>query len=76
MKTLHELLCELNVLASDIKNLQAVLQIVDFANDKGEEVVKASLEMTIVHLSALAVAVECKAERLDRYILEHRHKTQ
>ena len=76
MKTLYELLCELNILVSDIKNLQTVLQIVDYSNDAGEEEVRATLNMAIVHLSTLASATERKAERLDSYILEHRQKNQ
>ena len=71
---LHELLCNLNTTVSDISNLKTSLQIIEHSHEAKEDELRASLNMTILCLTALEVAVSSNADILDGFLLETWHK--
>ena len=72
MTTLHELLYELTKFTSDLQNLKMILQIVDFSNDTGEAELRAAINMSILHLSALESIANANMDLLDKFLLSQR----
>lgn len=70
MTTLHKLLYELTKFASDLQHLKMILQIVDFSNDAGEAELRAAINMSILHLSALETIASTNVDMLDKFLLD------